>query len=449
MNEIFLTNAEITIKRIKEVSIIPLFFLIAIALFFPQVSFGANPPSTTGLDLSPYVTSMDYTGSGIYRANFATSFFGSTACLNAFSSVSGSYFSSYFRPSSTYIADYSGSATGGAINATWMCTNGNVFYDTPSGGKPLFATSTAFTGSENGTFLFNINAGTASSSATLAYFQMDYNGSTPSVTPITPSITLTQPATSTPITDVIGNMWGGVYDGTEDTATTTYDYTVQINYGMYQNALQWVDGGNTHYSGGSDLSWTEYKERSLPIGTYYARASLYETAWTPDIDGVLYSEVLVATSTLISFQVATSSVFTLTASSTPLLPNQPAPIECSTFDIGCYIGQALQWAFYPDPGVIQKFNNTQFFEDKAPFVYGTQIPILYSNFQNATPVASSSISITWEVWNDNVITIWNPSMWTSLSYWPMLFDIMVAITYLMFATAVWFRVRNLHSNHTQ
>lgn len=122
------------------------------------------------------------------------------------------------------------------------------------------------------------------------------------------------------------------------------------------------------------------------------------------------------------------------------------PQDCDWNDIGCGIKNALGWAFIPDSDVVDKFEEAKFFEDKAPFVYATQLPGLYDNFANATATASTSFALEWTMWGGNKITIWNLGTWPALPFWSLIFGSMVAITYLMFATGVWFRVRNIHTN---
>jgi len=305
---------------------------ISILFFAPQISFAANPPSTTGLDLSPYITSIDNVGGGIWRANFATSFFGSSACLSAFSTIGGSLFNTYYRPSGTYISAYSGTQTGGAINAAWVCTNGNVFVDNPGGGKPMIYNDVSFTGGQTGVFLYNINAGTSTSSPTLAYAEIFWDGSVASEYVGDPTITIPAGGSGTDF-----SYWSGSFDVGNMSASSTH-WLPAIRWGIAASTstatTTIANDSQLFYSGST--SFLIPKSSNLETGvTYWYQGRLYNTDFSGDV---------IATSTI--------EYFTITGPA----PDGSDLDECGIGNLFGCIKNAFVWLLYPSQGLETSFD---------------------------------------------------------------------------------------------
>jgi len=122
--------------------------------------------------------------------------------------------------------------------------------------------------------------------------------------------------------------------------------------------------------------------RSLPFfGSYTIRGRLWDSALatgTPFSDDV-------------SFVLGTTATTSTTTQSN--LPGDPTPIDCSTFDIGCYLKNFIVWAFWPDEEIIASFS-TLSLRSTFPFAYAYEAVDMVQILANPDSMASTSISAT-------------------------------------------------------
>jgi len=121
--------------------------------------------------------------------------------------------------------------------------------------------------------------------------------------------------------------------------------------------------------------------RSLPFfGAYTIRARLWDSAlatgtpFTSDVNFVLGT---------------TATTSTTTQSN---LPGDPTPIDCGTFDIGCYLKNFIVWAFWPDEQIITQFQNLTL-RNTFPFAYAYEAVDMVQILANPDTMASTSISV--------------------------------------------------------
>lgn len=124
--------------------------------------------------------------------------------------------------------------------------------------------------------------------------------------------------------------------------------------------------------------------RNLPFsGAYTIQGRLWDpanatgTAWTSPI----------------SFVLGTTATTSTTTQSN--LPGSPTPLDCSTFDIGCYIKNALVWAFWPSPESVDQYSSITL-RNSFPFSYGYEAVDLINLLANPEENASTTVSATIE-----------------------------------------------------
>jgi len=174
--------------------------------------------------------------------------------------------------------------------------------------------------------------------------------------------------------------------------------------------------------------------RNLPFsGAYSVTGRLWDSAnstGTPLTDPIYF------------YLGATSTVSTTTQAN---LPGSPTPIDCDTFDIGCYIKNALVWLFWPDQSSLAKFNSLSL-ENSFPFAYAYQIDDLRNELFDAAETGSSTIAVT--VPNFGTITFLSKSMLEAVPYADLVKTILGWLLWLMGIEYIYYRILRSHDSNT-
>lgn len=182
---------------------------------------------------------------------------------------------------------------------------------------------------------------------------------------------------------------------------------------------------------GSGLTWGE--SRSLVYsGPYTLRARLLDTmtgsttAWT-----------------------ATTS-FALNSTSTNPLYVPDAPVsteECTSGAIFCAMQQLFAWAFVPSPASVDQFKtlNTEL-AGRAPFAYVYAVPELFNELFDASPTASTTISVT--IYdgqpNEHTFVFLSAALLESVPYSSTIRTVLGWILWLMLIQAFYYQVIRVH-----
>lgn len=181
-----------------------------------------------------------------------------------------------------------------------------------------------------------------------------------------------------------------------------------------------------------DAPWSV--SRNLPFsGAYSVTGRLWDSVnatGTPLTDPIYF------------FLGATSTVSTTTQAN---LPGDPTPIDCGTFDVGCYIKNAMIWLFWPDQSSLAKFNSLTL-ENSFPFAYAYQIDNLRDELFDASETGSSTISVT--VPNFGTITFLSKSMLEAVPYASLVKTILGWILWLMAVEYIYYRILRSHDTNT-
>jgi len=177
-----------------------------------------------------------------------------------------------------------------------------------------------------------------------------------------------------------------------------------------------------------DASWSIQK--SLPFqGAYTVSGRLWDsvnatgTLWTTDITFLFGS---------------TGTTSTTTQSN---LPGSPTPIDCGTFDIGCYIKNGFVWLFYPDAQTVDKFQSLTL-ANSFPFSYAYEVDDLRNELFNASSTATTTVSVT--VPNFGTITFLSKSMMAAVPFASTVKTILGFILYLLAAEYIYYRLLKSH-----
>ena len=398
-----------------------LFLVLAFLVFFPYkivlADFGA-----AGANLTPYVSSINNDGSGNWRISMDSAFFGSSFCTTTFSSISGVIANDYSRPSGSRIDAYSGGISGGPVNPTWVCTTGNVFTETDpnvgSGPAFSFGDATYFSNEGNGTYYINYcAASTCTSSSSLAYIAVIWNGSVASVTPSD---------TTTGIFNFDPDN-GAVVD-----TTGTGDVTISFDYYLdSESAPSDVDEvcarGERVDSPGefeicaaflgydSEENFSELIE-GLPLDSQWEWRVFFLRP------GFFIDEFETTSRGTTSFFI---SRFSVDSSAGEIYD---AYTDCSITDIAGCLQNVIVFLFYPTSGSLSSFRDLYAtFEDKPPFGYLSAVKSALEGL-NTTETAAFTLQSM-----DVIDTYIFDPMRTAL----------VAILWLAFAFMFFHRLKNL------
>jgi len=144
---------------------------------------------------------------------------------------------------------------------------------------------------------------------------------------------------------------------------------------------------------------------------------------------------------------STSTVSTTTQAN---LPGSPTPIDCGTFDIGCYIKNAFVWLFYPTDSSIEQFTSLTL-EGKFPFAYAYELGDVYEELFDSGTMASSSISVTipWVAGATTTITFLSASMITAVPFSSTIRTILGWVLWIMLAFLVYRQTLGAHDANTK
>jgi len=167
-------------------------------------------------------------------------------------------------------------------------------------------------------------------------------------------------------------------------------------------------------------------------GNYTARAKLYDsvtgssTAWTSSL----------------SFALGTTTV------ATSSLPGSAMELtDCNTFDIACYIKQAVMWLIVPTDDSITQFKSLTL-ENSKPFSYAYDVPNLYNElFGNTATSTSAGVSVDVKGFGNgtSTITFVSESMLQSVPYASTIKTILGWLMYLLMFDYVYMLIRRMFS----
>jgi len=182
-----------------------------------------------------------------------------------------------------------------------------------------------------------------------------------------------------------------------------------------------------------DQPWSIQK--NLPFqGAYTVSGRLWDsvnatgTLWTTDITFLFGS---------------TGTTSTTTQSN---LPGTPTPIDCGTFDIGCYIKNGFVWLFYPDSETVTKFQSLTL-ENSFPFSYAYEILDLREELFNATSTATTTVSVNIHNFGKagtSTITFLSKAMLENVPFASTVKTILGWILYLLAAEYIYYRLLKSH-----
>jgi len=223
-----------------------------------------------------------------------------------------------------------------------------------------------------GDYWLSFTDGTYSGGATDVYYPMHYNGSSWSAT-ATDGLTMTSPTATTYVSNPI--TFSGTYNN-----SATYN---QIQFVLENTTL----GTSVSMApivlpstNGTGLSWST--TRSLPFqGDYTVKARLYDTV---NATGTPYTSI-------VSFGLGTTTTTSTTTQSN--LPGSFLPIDCGTFDVGCYMKNAAVWLFYPTQQTLDQFSQISF-AHTFPFSYAFDTVNVYNELFDSTTTGTSTVDVT-------------------------------------------------------
>lgn len=183
-----------------------------------------------------------------------------------------------------------------------------------------------------------------------------------------------------------------------------------------------------------DASWSV--EKNLPFqGAWTVSGRLWDsvnatgTSWTTDITFLFGS---------------TGTTSTTTQSN---LPGTPTPIDCGTFDIGCYIKNGFVWLFYPDGDTVTKFQSLTL-ENSFPFSYAYEITTLRDELFNASSTATTTVSVgihnAFGRSGTTTITFLSKSMMSNIPFASTIKTILGFLLYLLAAEYIYYRLLKSH-----
>lgn len=177
-------------------------------------------------------------------------------------------------------------------------------------------------------------------------------------------------------------------------------------------------------------------QKNLPFqGVYTVSGRLWDsvnatgTPWSTDITFLFGS---------------TGTTSTTTQSN---LPGTPTPIDCGTFDVGCYIKNGFVWLFYPDGDTVTKFQSLTL-ENSFPFSYAYEISTLRDELFNASSTATTTVSVSirnaFGKSGTTTITFLSKSMMSNVPFASTVKTILGFILYLLAAEYIYYRLLKSH-----
>jgi len=153
-----------------------------------------------------------------------------------------------------------------------------------------------------------------------------------------------------------------------------------------------------------------------------------------------------ATSTAwVSFSFGLGATTTTSTSTQANIPGSPTPIDCGTFDIGCYIKNAVVWLFYPSEDSTSQFSNLTL-ENRFPFSYAYQVKEMRDELFGASQTATTTIGVN--VPGFGQITFLSAALLSSVPYASTIRTILGWVLWLMMIEYLYLRILKAHDTQT-
>jgi len=244
--------------------------------------------------------------------------------------------------------------------------------------------------------------------------------------PIASSIHIDNPNSQTYVSNPI------IFSGTYDNIDLYDSIQFQLNYAsstiLFPSLpINLINGGPFDWSTSRDLPYT---------GSYTVKARLIETGtgsttnWSNEVD------------------------FALGSTSTNPYVNAPLP-DCQTFDIACYISNALLLVFEPKASAVAPFYAVDdILATKAPFIYGFQTPALFNTLLTSSSTASTTLSFDIPMPGFNTDNKWHivfmsTAMLDAVTILPWLRFIIGCFMVLTMVDVIYRQFMAIHNNHTK
>ncbi len=194
-------------------------------------------------------------------------------------------------------------------------------------------------------------------------------------------VTLSTPVDGTTLTSS-PVLFSGVYNNVAPDMYNKLQFKLEgITEGL-NNMSIFVPDIDLDSINGSNIPFST-KKRMYQMGEYTIQARLYNSANSSSTEWTALRTFIL---------VGTSTTSTTTQANTF---GSPTPLDCGTFDIGCYIKNAVMWLFWPEADDINQFLSLKTtMESRFPFAYATDIADLRTELFSATRNGSDGISVT-------------------------------------------------------
>jgi len=222
-----------------------------------------------------------------------------------------------------------------------------------------------------------------------------------------------------------------VFSGTYTNGGNYNQLQLELVHSQYAGSIN-VPGISLPQIAGENIAWNT--SRNLPFGGEYTlRARLWDSF---NATGTAYTSPR-------SFTLISSSTVSTTTQSN--LPGDATPLDCSTFDVGCYIKNAFMWAFFPSDDTISQFENLNL-RGRFPFEYGFEAAEVIEEILSPESSTSTVISVQFGSFGD--ITLLSEDLLESI---PLSEQVRQAIEWLCWIGLIFViykRIMKVHDSQT-